>query len=69
MTVTVTVRYVEEGLQYMYCISSATDYILLKVSQNILMYKYSETLAYNWIFIIIYLKTPYLYCIFRYTWS
>ena len=60
---------VEEVSQNMYCISSATEYIILEVSQNIPIYKYSVTLAYNGISLIIYLKTPALECMLRDTWS
>ena len=60
---------VAEVLQNMYCISSATEYVIMKVSQNIPIYTYSTTLAYNLILILIYLKTPALECIFRDTWS
>ena len=46
---------VKEVSQNMYCVSSATEYIIMEVSQNIPNYTYS---AYNGISIIIYLKTP-----------
>ena len=42
----------------MYCISSATEFIIIEVSQNIPIYTHSVTLAYHGIFIIIYLKAP-----------
>ena len=60
---------VEEVSQNMYCISSVIEYIIMEVSQNIPIYSYSVTLAYNGISIIIYLKTPALECIFSDTWS
>ena len=60
---------VEEVSQNMYCISSVIEYIIMAVSQNIPIYSYSVTLAYNGISIIIYLKTPALECIFSDTWS
>ena len=53
----------------MYCISSATEYIIMEISQNIPIYTYSATLAYYSISIIIYLKTPALECILRETWT
>ena len=46
----------------MYCILSATKYIKIKVSQNIPIYTYSATLAFNRISILKYLKTTGLEC-------
>ena len=60
---------IEEVLRNMFCISSATEYIIMEVPKNIPIYTYSGTLAYNGISIIIYLKTPALECIFSDTWS
>ena len=40
----------------------------MEVSQNIPIYTYSVTLGNNGIYILIYLKTPTLECIFRGTW-
>ena len=61
--------HVEEVSQNMYCILSVIEYIIREVSQNIPIYTYSATLAYNRIYILLYLKTPALECIFRDTWS
>ena len=44
---------VEEASQNMYCISSVIEYIIMEVSQNIPIFTYSVTLAYNGISIII----------------
>ena len=60
---------VEEVPQNMYCIWSVIEYIIMEVSQNISLYTYSVTLAYNMISIMIYLKTPVLQSIFKNTWS
>ena len=60
---------IEEVLQNIYCISSAIEYLLMEVLQNIPIYWHSVTLGYNGIFNIIYLKTPALECIFSGTWS
>ena len=49
--------HVEEVSQNMYCILSVIEYIIREVSQNIPIYTYSATLAYNGISIKIYLKT------------
>ena len=56
--------YIEEVPHNMYCSSSFIEYIIMEVSQNITIYTYSVTLAYNGISIITYLKTPALECIF-----
>ena len=48
---------VEEVLQNMYCILSVIEYIKMEASQNIPLYSYSVTLAYNMISLKIYLKT------------
>ena len=58
---------VEEVLQSMYGISSDIENTKMEVSQDITIYTYSVKLAYNWISIIIYLKTPVLYCIYSKT--
>ena len=48
----------------MYCVSSATENIVMEASQNILIYTYSAALAYNaisimiMIMIMIYSETP-----------
>ena len=62
-------RLLEEVSQNMYCILSVIEYIIMEVSQNISIYSYSVTLAYNGITIRIYLKTHTLECIFSHTWS
>ena len=59
----------EEVLHNIYCISSVIEYIIMEVSQNIPIYWYSVTVDYNGIFIILYLKTPALECIFSNSWS
>ena len=41
----------------------------MEVSQNIPIYSYSVTLAYNGISIIVFFKAPDLKCIFYDTWS
>ena len=38
---------IEEVPLNMYCISSVTEYIIIEVSQNIPIYTYSATFAYN----------------------
>ena len=53
-----------EVSQNIYCISSFIEYIIKEVSQNIPIYWYSVTLAYNGISNIIYLQIPALECIF-----
>ena len=53
----------------MYCISSVIEYIIMEVSQNVPIFSYSVTLAYNGIYIKIYFKTTALKCIFSDTWS
>ena len=52
-----------------YCISSATENILMEVSLKIPNFLFSVALAYNGISIIIFLKAPDLECNFRGTWS
>ena len=42
----------------MYCISSAREYIMMEVSQNIQIPIFSAILAGSWISIRVYLKTP-----------
>ena len=42
----------------MFWVLSATEYIIMEVSQKIPIYTYSATLAFNGISIIIYLRTP-----------
>ena len=64
-----TVIYVEELSQNMYCISSVIENVIIKMSENIPIYSYYVTIAYNGIFIIMYLKTPALDSIFSDTWS
>ena len=51
------------------CMSSATENIMMKVPQKIPIYTFSATLAYNGIFIIIFVRAPALECIFRGTGS
>ena len=60
---------VEDVSQKMYFISSIIEYVIMEVSQNILICSYSMTLAYNGISIRIYLKSPALKCIFPNNWS
>ena len=55
---------VEEVPQNMYCISSATENIIMEVPQKISKSAFSATLAYNGIDILIFFKVPALKCIF-----
>ena len=48
-----------------YCISSATEHIIMEVPQKIPIYTFSVALAYNGTFIVILLKAPDLEYIFR----
>ena len=52
-----------------YSVSSATEYIIMKVPQKRGIYRFSVALAINEISTIIYLRVPDLECIFRGTWS
>ena len=54
----------EEVPQNMFCISSATENILMEVPHKILILSFSATLAYNGNPIIIFFKAPALECIF-----
>ena len=60
---------IEEVPQKIYCISCATENIIMEVPQKISIYAFSVALAYNGISILIFLKAPDIKCIFRGTWS
>ena len=64
-----TIFHIEEVPMKIYCISSATENIVMEVPEKISIYTFSVALAYNEISIIIFLKAPDLECIFRGTWS
>ena len=55
---------VEEWPQNMYCISSATEIIIMKAPQKMPVSACSATLAYNMIYIIKKIQAPSLDCIF-----
>ena len=55
---------VEEVPQNIYCISSATENIIMEVPQKIPFYTFSTTLVFNGIFIIVFFKASALECIF-----